>query len=78
MSVSVPPKQPDPFESRYVTAGNSTFGSGAGDGLFLKVPVKAGDTVAFYNGIRIPAGERSPVDDSSYQIYLDWSVSKVR
>ena len=46
MSVSVPPKQPDPFESRYVTAGNSTFGSGAGDGLFLKVPVKAGDTVA--------------------------------
>ena len=52
MSVSVPPKQPDPFESRYVTAGNSTFGSGAGDGLFLKVPVKAGDTVAFYNGIR--------------------------
>ena len=76
-SVSVPPRLPDPLEAQYVTAGASTFGSGAGDGLFLKTAVKAGATVSFYNGIRIPAGERSPVDDSSYQIYLDWSISKV-
>ena len=75
--VSVPHKLPDPYESRFVTPGNSNFGSEAGDGLFLKVGVKAGTTVSFYNGIRIPAGERSPVDDSSYQIYLDWTVSKV-
>ena len=57
--------------------GTSKFGPNAGEGLFLKVPAKAGSTVAFYNGVRIPPGEVSPVQNSAYQIYLDWTASRV-
>ena len=78
-TVSVPWKLPDPYESKMVYATTSKLNDNAGDGLFLRVWVQKGTTVAFYNGIRInPKDGPAPFQSSSYQIYLDWSESKVK
>ena len=54
------------------------MGDNAGDGLFLKKDVKANTTISFYNGIRIKPGEQSPLENSGYQIFVDWNKAGVR
>ena len=75
--VSVPPLQEDPYESKFVTAGCSNMSDDAGDGLFMKIDVKANTTIAFYNGIRCKPGQEAPFHNTGYQIFVDWNKKTV-
>ena len=46
---------------------------GGGEGAFAKRDILAGTIVAYYNGIRMKAGEKSPYDDTGYAIFVDWN-----
>lgn len=78
-SIRCPWKLRDPYEDQFVMSTKSGLNedADAGDGLYLRRDVKAGTTVAFYNGIRIKPGEQPPFESADYQIYIDWSENKV-
>ena len=44
---------------------------GGGEGAYAKKDILAGTVVAYYNGIRLKAGELSPYYDSGYAIIVD-------
>ena len=54
--ISSDPHLPDPFEERTVYVAQSGI-EGAGEGLFLRRDVRAGDLVALYNGVRMTEQE---------------------
>ena len=54
--ISSQPHLTDPFEEKTVYVAQSGI-EGAGEGLFLRRDVKAGDLVAFYNGVRMSEHE---------------------
>jgi len=61
----------DPYESlRCVIMGSCI--QEAGEGLFAKVDIAAGEVVSFYHGCYYPYGARCDNQDSEYQIFLDW------
>ena len=41
--------------------------------MYAKKDIAAGTVVAYYNGIRMKAGEDSPYDDTGYAIFVDWN-----
>lgn len=49
----------------------------AGDGLFATKDLVAGETVAFYNGIRVSPGQTPPFKSTSYEICVDWVCDPV-
>ncbi len=69
--VLVPPLFQDPFENKFVWSGPSKMSEGSGDGLFLKIDVKANTTVSFYNGIRVRPEDEAPYHSTGYQIFVD-------
>ena len=47
--------------------------AGGGEGVYAKKDIAAGRVVAYYNGIRMKAGENCPYDeDSGYAIFVEW------
>ncbi len=70
--IRCPPLQEDPLERNTVRVGPSTLGKGAGEGLFARGRLSRGDTVAFYNGLRVRPGETPPSRSIHYEIYVDW------
>ncbi|TRY75439.1 hypothetical protein TCAL_09504 [Tigriopus californicus] len=70
--IRVPPLQEDLYEKKYVEVRDSQL-PGAGDGLFAKVPLTQGATVAFYNGIRVRPNDTPPFQSRDYEIYVDWN-----
>ena len=46
---------------------------GGGEGAYAKKGIPAGTVVAYYNGIRMKAGEKSPYDDTGYAIFVEWN-----
>ena len=46
---------------------------GGGDGAYAKKDIPAGTLVAYYNGIRLKAGENSPYYDTGYAIFVEWN-----
>merc|ERR1711962_1715451 len=71
-NVSMPGPQHlrDPLEMDTVRVECS--GVGLGDGLYAARDLCAGELVAFYNGIRLGADERSPYFNSDYAIMVEW------
>ncbi len=72
-SVGQNPLVPDPYESRTVQVGPSSF-PGAGEGLFARRDLPAGTLVAFYNGVRIPYALGGPKEEwstSGYKIFIN-------
>ena len=74
--VTCPPLQEDPYEKRRVEVRCSGIG-GAGDGLFATKDLAAGETAAFYNGIRVSPGQTPPFKTFSYEIFVDWVSNPV-
>ena len=74
--VTCPPLQEDPYEKRRVEVRGSGI-SGAGDGLFAKKDLEAGETAAFYNGIRVSPGQTPPFRTISYEIFVEWVSNPV-
>ena len=66
-----PPMQEEPLEIKCVRTKTSQI-EGGGDGIFAARDLRAGETVAFYNGIRAKWGEVPPVRSYDYEIYVDW------
>lgn len=64
-TISSNPMLRDPYESERVFVKTSTIPD-AGDGLFAKRKLKAGEVVSFYNGIRLTHAE---VDER------DWALN---
>ena len=75
--VTCPPFQEDPYEKGRVEVRGSEIG-GAGDGLFATRDLAAGETVAFYNGIRVSPGQTPPFKTFSYEIFVEWVSNPVR
>merc|ERR1711962_865057 len=71
-NVSMPGPQhlQDPLEMDTVRVESS--GVGLGDGLYAARDLCEGELVAFYNGIRLGADERSPYFNSDYAIMVEW------
>jgi len=70
--ICCPPLQEDPYEHSLLTVGQSRI-AGGGEGVYAKKDIAAGRVVAYYNGIRMKAGEKSPYDeDSGYAIFVEW------
>ncbi len=66
----------DPLERKTVLVGTSRL-EGAGEGLFAARSIREGETVAFYNGIRVRPGQEAKLKRSlHYEIYVDWSRDK--
>ena len=57
----------DPYESALVYPGISTI-QDAGEGLFAKTDIKAGQLIAFFNGVRTRAGG---IENADYTIKSD-------
>ena len=70
-SLACPLTQRDPYEARVVAVRQSGV-TAAGEGTFALVDLPPGRLVAYYNGIRLAAGERSPYEDTGYAIYVEW------
>ena len=71
------PLQRDFYEDQYLCVKNSTLGSKAGRGVFLKQDARAGQVVGFYNGVRLNGIESKlkVVDRKSpYRMDNDWAV----
>lgn len=62
---------PEPLEATSVRVGTSAV-EGGGDGLFATRDLPAGAVVAFYNGIRMTAEERTPYPGYDYTIVVEW------
>merc|ERR1711892_176704 len=70
--ICCPPLQDDPYERSLLRVGASRI-AGGGEGLYAKKEIAAGRVVAYYNGIRMKAGENSPYDeDTGYAIFVEW------
>ena len=67
-----PPLQRDPYETKILRVGASRV-EGGGEGAYARKNLPAGTVVAYYNGIRMKAGEKSPYDDSGYAIFVEWN-----
>ena len=50
---------------------------GGGQGLFANTDIPADSIVAFYNGIRMTAEEKSPWEDRAYSIVTEWEEKKL-
>ena len=74
--VTCPPLQEDPYERKRVEVRGSGIG-GAGDGLFATRDLSAGETAAFYNGIRVSPGQTPPFKTFSYEIFVEWVSNPV-
>ena len=74
--VTCPPLQEDPYEKRCVEVRGSGI-SGAGDGLYATKDLAAGETAAFYNGIRVSPGQTPPFRTFSYEIFVEWVSNPV-
>ena len=70
--IKCPPLQQDPYESSTIMVGQSLM-EGGGDGGYAKKDIPAGTLVAYYNGIRLKAGENSPYYDTGYAIFVEWN-----
>jgi len=68
--IQCPPFQRDPYESTTLMVGQSGV-EGGGDGAYAKKDLAIGAVVAYYNGIRLQAGERSPFHDTGYAIFVE-------
>ncbi|QQP32540.1 SET domain containing (Lysine methyltransferase) 7, partial [Caligus rogercresseyi] len=75
-SIYCPYLQRDPLELSMAYLGPSKISEFAGEGLFAFRDILPGETVAFYNGLRIKVGEVPNVASDSYQVYIDWDLSK--
>uniref|UniRef100_A0A0K2UF62 SET domain containing (Lysine methyltransferase) 7 [Danio rerio] n=1 Tax=Lepeophtheirus salmonis TaxID=72036 RepID=A0A0K2UF62_LEPSM len=76
-SIPCPRLLRDPYETSIAFLAKSKISEFAGDGLFAFRDVTAGETVAFYNGLRIRIGEKPKVESDSYQVYIDWDLAKI-
>ena len=70
--IQCPPLQVDPYEATLVNVRQSCV-EGGGEGAFAKQDIKAGTVIAYYNGIRMKPGEKSPYDDTGYAIFVEWN-----
>ncbi len=72
--IRCPRMRRDPLETTTVRVGRSTMGEGgsAGEGLFAARALDAGETVAYYNGIRVRPGQTPEFRSIHYEIYVDW------
>jgi len=70
--IQCPPLQVDPYEATLVDVRQSCV-EGGGEGAFAKQDIKAGTVIAYYNGIRMKPGEKSPYDDTGYAIFVEWN-----
>merc|ERR1711915_30711 len=70
--IQCPPLQVDPYEASLVDVRLSCVEDG-GEGAFAKQDIKAGTVIAYYNGIRMKPGEKSPYDDTGYAIFVEWN-----
>ena len=43
---------------------------GGGEGAYAKKDIPTGTVVAYYNGIKMKAGEKSPYDETGYAIFI--------
>ena len=66
-SICQHPMLADPYESALVYPGISTI-QDAGEGLFAKTDIKAGQLIAFFNGVRTRAGG---IENADYTIKSD-------
>ena len=58
------PTARDPYESRTVEVRESRI-AGAGEGLFAVRDIGAGENVAYFAGVRVPATDKSARSDYS-------------
>jgi len=70
-AITVPPLQQDPYESTLVEVGASSL-EGGGECLYARRDIPAGTLIAYYNGIRLGPGEKTPYHDTGYAIYVEW------
>jgi len=61
----------DPYETARCSIQPSCI-PGAGEGLFAKVDIPAGQIVSFYHGAYFPYGAKCDNTNCDYQIFLDW------
>lgn len=74
LEITSPPHLRDPYEDQLVEVCTSKV-PGGGDGLFAKVDIPAGTLVAYYNGLRMKAGDAKLFEQSTgYSIYLEWDT----
>ena len=72
-NIQCPPLLEDPYEATLVDVRKSCI-DGGGEGAFAKRDLKAGTVVAYYNGVRMKAGEKSSCgDDTGYAIFIEWN-----
>jgi hypothetical protein len=71
-----PPLLPEPLEVASVRVGTSAV-QGGGDGLFATRDLPAGAVVAFYNGIRMTAADKTPFPEHDYTIVVEWEEKMV-
>lgn len=71
-SVGPGPLVGDPYEARAVEVRTSSV-EGGGEGLYARRDIKAGEVVAFYNGIRLPyePGLKEDWATSGYKIFIN-------
>jgi len=46
---------------------------GGGEGAYARKDLMPGTVVAYYNGLRFQAGEKSPFHDTGYAIFVEWN-----
>ena len=61
----------DPLEQQLLEVRQSNIPA-SGEGAFARRDIPAGALVAFYNGIKMTAKEKSPYEDSGYAIYVEF------
>ena len=77
-SMGADPLLRDPMEDKYLFVSNSTLAN-AGRGIFMKIKANKGQTVGFYNGVRMPDLEsKIRLEDrkSPYRMDNDWATPK--
>jgi len=70
--IHCPPLQKDPYECRVLEVGQSRV-EGGGEGAYARKDLMPGTVVAYYNGLRFQAGEKSPFHDTGYAIFVEWN-----
>jgi len=64
--------QEDPYESSILFVGPSQL-EGGGEGAYAKKEIPARTVVAYYNGVRMQAGQSFPYEDTGYSIFVEWN-----
>lgn len=73
IDISCPPHQGDVYERSRVEVKVSSV-EGAGEGLYARVDLEPGMVVAYYNGLKMKAGEKSSAEfDTGYGIFIDFA-----